>query len=331
MSQVPPSDTQPLVTVMIPTYRQPELVLRAVDSALLQDYPHLQVLVSDDASPDDTAARVATRRDARLAFHRSEVNRGRVGNYRHMLYALAEGAWVVNLDADDYFTDPSFISKAMEQAMAGPDVVMVCARITVRSAGSGYETRVPPAALVEGSEVVLGFHRQEFRFAHMATLYRRAVALQCDFYRMNVLSADWESLCRLAVHGNVAYLDRVAGVWDVGLTSASETANWRAWRDNLDIWTSIAAALRDRGIPAQRVAAATRAIRDSFAQQYFGIVLRAGPADPLRYWWSLRSLSCSAMVRILFSWRAWAHYARRLAGALVPRRLAAFLSGKSAA
>ena len=307
---------------MIPTYRQPELVLRAVDSALMQDYPNLEVIVSDDASPDDTAARIAERSDPRLTLNRNAVNRGRVGNYRHMLYELAFGEWVVNLDADDYFTDPSFISKAMALAQEYPDVVMVCARITVQAAGSCYETKIPPVALVTGPEVVLSFDRPEYRFAHMATLYRRATALQCDFYRMNVLSADWESLCRVAMLGKVAYLDRTVGVWDVGLTSASHTVNWRAWRDNLDIWSGIEMALGDLGLPNQHVTAAMRRIRCNFARQYFDVVLLGSLVDPLRYWWSLRPLSLAAMAWILFSWRSWAHYVRRLA---------VLLSGKPAA
>ena len=49
----------PRVSVMIITYNQKDFIREAVDSALSQDYPNLEVVVADDASTDGTAAIVA--------------------------------------------------------------------------------------------------------------------------------------------------------------------------------------------------------------------------------------------------------------------------------
>src|SRR6202008_1761874 len=99
----------PKVTVMIPTYGQADVILRAVDSALAQDYANLEVVVIDDCSPDTTGAVVAARRATRLPHPRNDRNLGRVANYRHGLYGLARGDWVINLDGDDYFVDAGFV------------------------------------------------------------------------------------------------------------------------------------------------------------------------------------------------------------------------------
>ena len=45
------SDT-PLVSVVITTYKRPNLLKRAIDSALLQTYPNIEVVVVDDNNPD---------------------------------------------------------------------------------------------------------------------------------------------------------------------------------------------------------------------------------------------------------------------------------------
>src|SRR5574340_595951 len=74
---------EPLVSIMIPTYGQEEVILKAVDSALAQDYPNLEIIVADDASPDCTSQLVATRKDPRLHYHRNPTNIGRVANYRN--------------------------------------------------------------------------------------------------------------------------------------------------------------------------------------------------------------------------------------------------------
>ena len=44
----------PLVTVAIPTYNQEAFLAETLESVVAQDYPHLQILISDDASRDDT-------------------------------------------------------------------------------------------------------------------------------------------------------------------------------------------------------------------------------------------------------------------------------------
>ncbi len=44
----------PLVSVIIPCYRQAHYLAEAVESVLLQTYPHIEVVVIDDGSPDNT-------------------------------------------------------------------------------------------------------------------------------------------------------------------------------------------------------------------------------------------------------------------------------------
>jgi glycosyltransferase involved in cell wall biosynthesis len=104
---------EPLVTVCIATYNRAELVTtRAIPSLLAQDYKNLQVLVVGDGCTDDTPARVASIRDARVSF----VNLAERGRYpqdplRRWMVAgsaamneglrLAEGDFVGHLDDDD--------------------------------------------------------------------------------------------------------------------------------------------------------------------------------------------------------------------------------------
>ncbi|MBR1420794.1 MAG: glycosyltransferase [Selenomonadaceae bacterium] len=43
-------DVLPLVSILIPTYNQPEFFRQALESALSQDYPNIEVVVSDDST-----------------------------------------------------------------------------------------------------------------------------------------------------------------------------------------------------------------------------------------------------------------------------------------
>lgn len=216
------------------------MILNAVDSALAQDYPNLEIIVADDASPDHTADLVASRKDSRLRYHRNPCNMGRVSNYRNTLYNLANGDWVVNLDGDDYYTNSRFISEAMQAALADENIVIVAANCQI--VVDGLELPLygrPSYKVMTGVELLSNVHDRRFHFFHMSTLYRRSLALPLRFYEANVISSDWESLYRLALKGYVIFIDKVAGVWRVSDKNASMTCDWHATAENLSIWNSI--------------------------------------------------------------------------------------------
>ena len=60
----------PMITTIIPTYRRPKLLRRAILSVLNQTYTNIQVCVFDNASGDETALVVAelARMDNRVKY-----------------------------------------------------------------------------------------------------------------------------------------------------------------------------------------------------------------------------------------------------------------------
>lgn len=234
-------DGPPKVTVMIPTYRQAGVILRAVDSALAQDYENIAVVVADDCSPDETRHVVATRTDPRLSYHRNSSNLGRVANYRNTLNTLASGDWVINLDGDDYYVDNGFVRAAIALAMTDANILLVVARREIHVGNERHAVSlVPQQQIMSGSAVVASLPDSRYFFSHMTTLYRRDAALRTGFYLRERISTDWESLYRLALHGKVAFLDRIAGVWNVSSHSISQVADNSQRLANLDIWEKIA-------------------------------------------------------------------------------------------
>ena len=45
---------RPLVSILIPVYQRAELAMEAIDSALAQDYPETEIIISDNCSADGT-------------------------------------------------------------------------------------------------------------------------------------------------------------------------------------------------------------------------------------------------------------------------------------
>lgn len=98
--------SQPLVTVYMPTYNRVELLQRAVDSVLKQDYRNIELIVVDDNSTDGTheyLVRMAEK-DSRFKYLINETNSGACVSRNKAIFA-AKGEFITGLDDDDYFLD----------------------------------------------------------------------------------------------------------------------------------------------------------------------------------------------------------------------------------
>lgn len=234
----------PKVSIVIPTYNQPEFIYRAVNSALMQDYANLEVIVSDDSLTD--AAEVALKeilKDPRLTYYHNNPRLGRVANYRTCLYKYASGEWILNLDGDDYLIEKSFISLAIELVHTERDIVFVQAGGLVINANNVLlQTKMPlrnEMSCVKSGWAYLNDFAHKRNFLHLTTLYKADVAKSIDFYRFEGLSSDLESFMRLALHGKVGLLNMKAGVWFHHNQNTSDNASEAeiiqntSWIDNV--------------------------------------------------------------------------------------------------
>jgi glycosyltransferase involved in cell wall biosynthesis len=109
-----------LVSVVVPTYNRAELVARSVQSALHQTHEHLEVIVVDDASTDDTRSVLAAIADPRLRVVRLESNEGQ-SRARNRGIGEAKGRYVAFLDSDDEWLPDKIDRQLLRfQAADGP-------------------------------------------------------------------------------------------------------------------------------------------------------------------------------------------------------------------
>lgn len=105
------SQSQPLVSVGIPTYNRPRSLRHTLACLTRQTYRNLEIIVSDNASPDGEVGAVVREFmavDSRIRYHRQPENLGIVPNYQFVL-AQASGEFFM-WAADDDEWDPSFVA-----------------------------------------------------------------------------------------------------------------------------------------------------------------------------------------------------------------------------
>jgi glycosyltransferase involved in cell wall biosynthesis len=120
--------TPPVVTAVIPTYRRPKLLERAIRSVLNQNYPHLVVAVNDNASGDETRQVVERlqQEDPRIRYWCHSENIGAWPNWDFGV-ARVETPFYSILCDDDVLL-PEFYAEAVETLERRPDAAFFCAR-----------------------------------------------------------------------------------------------------------------------------------------------------------------------------------------------------------
>jgi len=114
------------VSVCIPTYRQPELAVRAVGSALDQAGCDLEVVVTDDSPDDGVRASLKQFGDARLKYFKNERRLGAINNWNEAL-RRSEGAIKKVLHHDDWFPHRDCLAQFVEPIASGRSKIVFAA------------------------------------------------------------------------------------------------------------------------------------------------------------------------------------------------------------
>lgn len=100
-------NNHPLVSVGIPTYNRPEGLKRTLECMLAQTYTNLEIIISDNASPNlevEKIGREYASRDARISYYRQTENHGAMFNFKFVL-EQASGQYFMWAADDDTWKD----------------------------------------------------------------------------------------------------------------------------------------------------------------------------------------------------------------------------------
>jgi teichuronic acid biosynthesis glycosyltransferase TuaG len=107
-----------LVSIIVPAYKAAPYIRRTIESVIAQTYPHWEMLIADDCSPDDTREVVKqwSQRDPRVKLIALERNGGPAAA-RNASLQRASGRWIAFLDSDDMWL-PQKLERSLAHAQA---------------------------------------------------------------------------------------------------------------------------------------------------------------------------------------------------------------------
>ncbi len=206
----------PLISVLISVYNQLHCLEKSLQSALNQDYANIEIIIGDDVSQDGDVAGFLTQfEDNRITYVKNPSNLGANLNYKTMLTKHSSGKYAVVLNADDYWIDQNFLSKAVELFGTHDEVSLVFGEIAVLISEKKLlvedQMNKNLPEIIDGNEFFINYYKG-FSLPHLACVYDRQKAIDLDFYSNDVVSSDWESLLKI-VHGHkIGHITSSVGV-----------------------------------------------------------------------------------------------------------------------
>src|SRR4029434_7870788 len=113
-----------LLSIGMPVYNGGQYLASALESLLNQDSPRLELIVSDNASTDDTEdiCRRFVRKDSPITFRRNETNVGAAANF-NAVFELSRGHYFMWAAHDDLW-HPTYARRCVEMLKQDADIVL---------------------------------------------------------------------------------------------------------------------------------------------------------------------------------------------------------------
>jgi glycosyltransferase involved in cell wall biosynthesis len=125
------AEQRPLVSIGMPVYNGANYIGEALKSLLAQTYPHFELIISDNASTDQTQAicEEFAARDQRIRYYRNKQNLGAAANYNRLV-ELARGTYFKWAAHDDLCT-PATLERCVAVLEQDESIVLCHAKTAI--------------------------------------------------------------------------------------------------------------------------------------------------------------------------------------------------------
>ncbi len=192
----------PLISIVLATYNGAKFLRTQLDSVLQQDYPNLEIIVTDDNSSDDTLAIIESYQSKHpfIQIIKSRTNQGYIKNFEQGC-KLAKGKYVALCDQDDQW-HPQKISKLY--AAIG-DAALVYANSIL------CNENLEPIGVTIADRVTCKNFSSPLEQAIFCRIYGHAMLIRNEFLQRifpfpTIIPHDWWIAYTATVNGGIRYI-----------------------------------------------------------------------------------------------------------------------------
>lgn len=223
-----PLSTQPLVTIVTPSFNQVDFLEETIRSVLAQSYPRLEYLIVDGGSSDGSIE-IIQKYAHKLAGWVSEPDHGQTDAINKG-FGLAHGEILAWLNSDDTY-QPQAVAEAVEYLQEHPEAGMVYGDANLVDATGRVIGRFPARQT--------DYHRLRGGYVHIpqqaaffrASLWRQVGPLDPTFF----FAMDYDLWVRLAKVSTLRYVPRLWANFRLHGGGKSVVFDDRCWPEMLRV------------------------------------------------------------------------------------------------
>jgi len=218
--------SQPLVTIITPTYNRADFLVETIESVLAQDYPNIEYIVLDDGSKDNTADIIKPFEGKLIYSYHSNMGETATVNKG---FEMAKGDIVCVVNSDDPLFVKDAVTTAIKNMNDNPDALMAYPDwVSIDSGGHViYRQKLPQYNLqnmLESANVALG----PSIFIRKSTIEK--VGLRNASVRY---VGDLDYSFRVAASGKIIHIPHFLATHRVHLNSLSSLAKSKRMADEV--------------------------------------------------------------------------------------------------
>ena len=257
-------------SIAITTYNHGSFIAECLDSVLDQEVDFdYEIVISDDASPDDTAEIIADYQRRHPEIVKADLRTENIGANANFVATLqrCRGDYISLLDGDDVWVNRRKLARQVELLDRRPECSMVFAPVTVLRDDGSTRIWAPPGR--RETYTLDDLLRGNFIATSSVVLRNRESIVFPDWFdESQAMPGDWLFFCMTAREGSIGYLDDVMSVYRVhegGLWTANVSQRVRRLRGSIETCRRFNADLG--GIHDRSVRRAVRVMQAKIALQ----------------------------------------------------------------
>ena len=201
--------TQPLVSIVIPAYNRAHLVPDALESCLNQTHPHIEIIVVDDGSTDNTVEMIREQYGGRVQLIQQRNQGPAIA--RNTGVEAAQGDFIQFCDTDDQL-HPTKIERCLPFLLDQPDVGLVYTRFRFVDSDGKTPLPLPLSTLLPDNSFCDLIRSNGAPIQTSTTLFRKSAFQTVGGFRADEnqrCAEDWDLLLRLATQYDIVGVDEV--------------------------------------------------------------------------------------------------------------------------
>lgn len=208
------------VSIIIPTRNRSSYLHRAAKHAFAQDYPNIEVIISNNASSDDTTEvleQIQKEFDSLKVVTHKELLPLNV-HWDKVIREHSSGELLLVIPDDDILIDETYISKAVALFEKYKDIGIVFANYnailtdgTIKTAHDTQLDEYVPKELIFNNFNKNAFNTKGFGIPHLTAVFSRQAYLDVDGFDYDCMSPDTYLWLKILLKYNIGFVkDRVA-------------------------------------------------------------------------------------------------------------------------